>query len=544
MAKFIPDVGRKRFDWREDGEPMEVAKAYFYCVAIIFSTCMGLFGAFVVNLASTVSLLQFGLMVFFTFSFSLTFTKRLFSLFVPPYSLPRLASLEKDPRIAVLYTTMNDVVPECLKRIDQTHPVDVFVLDDSTDPEKRRVVDSICWERGYSLLRREARVGYKAGAINDWLRKDGSSYDYFILLDADSMIPRNWVQECLQYAEHPDNQKVAVFQGLINIWNLDGNFAKTLAPIHRLSQDEWEKKMANYLDAVIFYGHNALLRTKAVVEAGGFPTEYVSEDFGLAVRLADLGYKCRFVPLHTYEALPENVRGFVKRQNKWTRGAMEFFSFAKRARISLARKIVLLEVPLGHISYVCVFAAMFLAIYGRNSSWNAAAAFAAGLLASPVLFVWSIPLFRYTLALGFISGVVVGLKLLQVRLGPVRYWRFQLLSRSIGAIMLPHEVKSMLYYLFNRKRRFPVTPKNEPPLTPRDVASVAWMTILLIVAFLLGIGLMHPVGLFYNLGWLLPFAISPAVIYHFSKPTAHEDADSGLDSLLATCLEKRRNLFR
>jgi len=181
---------------------------------------------------------------------------------------------------------------------------------------------------------------------------------------------------------------------------------------------------------------------------------------------------------------------------------------------------------------------------GFITSWNAAAAFAAGLLASPVLFVWSIPLFRYTLALGFISGVVVGLKLLQVRLGPVRYWRFQLLSRSIGAIMLPHEVKSMLYYLFNRKRRFPVTPKNEPPLTPRDVASVAWMTILLIVAFLLGIGLMHPVGLFYNLGWLLPFAISPAVIYHFSKPTAHEDADSGLDSLLATCLEKRRNLFR
>lgn len=67
---------------------MEVAKAYFYCVAIIFSTCMGLFGAFVVNLASAVSLLQFWLMIFFTFSFSLTFTKRLFSLFVPPTLFP------------------------------------------------------------------------------------------------------------------------------------------------------------------------------------------------------------------------------------------------------------------------------------------------------------------------------------------------------------------------------------------------------------------------------------------------------------------------
>ena len=516
---------------------MQVARAYFYSVAILNFVLMGLFGVFVVGWTNPVAFVQFGLMVFFTFSFTMTLTKRAFSLFVPPFPLPKLNGLEEDPRVAVLHTTMNDVVPECLERIQQTHPVDVYVLDDSTDPEKQRTVDRISLERGYAVVRRGERVGYKAGAINSWLRQYGSQYDYFVLfLDADSLLPEDWVQECLRYAEHPASRDVAIFQGLINIWNLDWRFTRTLAPMHRISQDEWEKKMADYLDAVVFYGHNALLRTRLVVEAGGFPTEFVSEDFALAVRLANLGYHCRFVPLHTYEALPENVRGFVRRQNKWTRGAMEFFGFATHSKISWGRKLILLEVPLGHISYISILTAMFLAIYGRNSSWNATLAFASGLLASPLVFIWSIPLFRYTLTLGVVSAMIVGLKLLQVGLSPIIYWRFQILSRAIGAIMLPHEVKSIFLYLFNRKKRFPVTPKDEPPLPWGDVARIAWMTIAATFLFVFGLGLLNPVGLFYNLGWLLPFAAAPIVIYYFSSTTSQNPRYSP-DSFLVTCLQ-------
>lgn len=442
--------------------------------------------------------------------------------------------------MAVLYTTMNDVVPECLERIDQSHAVDVYVLDDSTDLTKRRMVDALCASKGFTILRREERVGYKAGAINDWLEKYGFRYDYFVLLDADSILPRDWVGECLKYAEHPDNRYVAIFQGLINIWNLDNNFTSTLAPIHRLSQDEWEKKLANHLDAVLFYGHNALLRTRPVIDAGGFPVNFVSEDYALAVRLADRGYTCRFVPLHTFEALPENVRGFVRRQNKWTRGAMEFFGFARRSKISPARKLTLLEVPLGHVSYLCMLAAMFLAIYGANSSLKSSVVFVSSFLASPVIFILSIPLFRYTFFLAIVSAIITGLKLVQVRLSPIRYWRFQILSRSIGGIMLPHEARAILYYLFNRTKRFPVTPKNEPPLGVRDVFSLAWMTILYTLVLVLGISLLNPVGLFYNIGWILPLATAPFIIYHFSTPgDSQATSRLQLDMLQATSVEPK-----
>ena len=190
---------------------------------------------------------------------------------------------------------------------------------------------------------------------------------------------------------------------------------------------------------------------------------------------------------------------------------------------------------MGHVSYLCILAAMFLAIYGRNSSWNAALDFTSGLLASPLVFIWSIPLFRYTLALGFIGGIIAGLKLLQVKLSPILYWRFQILSRAIGGIMLPHEAKSILHYVFNRRKRFPVTPKDEPPLALSDVAGLAWMTIAATALFIFGIGLVNPVGLIYNLGWLLPFATSPIVIYYFSRPPKSHNPGYMPDSFLATC---------
>jgi len=72
-----------------------------------------------------------------------------------------------------LYATVNDVVPECLSGIWQTYPSDVYVLDDFSDPERRSIVDRIAKERRFTVLRREQRQGFKAGAINNWTRSCG-----------------------------------------------------------------------------------------------------------------------------------------------------------------------------------------------------------------------------------------------------------------------------------------------------------------------------------------------------------------------------------
>ncbi|HYS74133.1 MAG TPA: glycosyltransferase family 2 protein, partial [Thermoplasmata archaeon] len=523
-------------------------RRFFGVVVAVWLGTVAAFGAIAVNWYLHVSLAQFALMVVFLFSFAFVFTKRLLSLFLSPYELPSLERLPRQPKVAILYATMNDVVPECVRAIRQTYPCDVFVLDDSSDPEKRAIVEHLAADMHFRILHRPNRKAFKAGAINAWLRERGSAYDYFVLLDADSALPPDWVERALRYAEHPDNADLAIFQGMVNIWNTDRPFPGALAPAHVLSRDEWERKLAGYLGTVVCYGHNVLLRTAPVIEVGGFDERYVSEDFATAIRLANAGYGSAFVPLHSWEAMPENVRGFIKRQNKWTRGSMEFFSFVPPAKISLSKKIVLLMIPFGHLAYVAIFAAILIAVFGRYSSFNQFLAFGQNLVSAPIEYIWSIPLFRFIILLSAVTSVFTLAKILQVRLRFVDFYRARNLSRAVGAIMLPHEVRSMIMYLVDRKRRFPVTPKDEPPMTMREILHMGRGTVAMIGLLSVGLLLINPVGLYYNLLWLVPFYLSPLVIHHYCGPrTAPKASANGgtkdllADSRLATSVDRPRN---
>src|SRR6266487_174948 len=553
---YYPNAGLASAS-RPGGEPISNARIeserrwgrrFFAVVLGVWVTTVAAFGAIAVNWYQHVSLAQFGLMVLFLFSFAFVFSKRLLSLFLPPYVIPSLDRLPRQPKVAILYATMNDVVPECVRAIRPTYPCDVYVLDDSSDPERRSLVERLAAEMDFRVLYRPNRKAFKAGAINAWLREHGKAYDYFVLLDADSALPPDWVERALRYAEHPDNADLAIFQGMVNIWNTDRPFPGALAPAHVLSRDEWERKLAGYLGTVVCYGHNVLLRTAPVIEVGGFDERYVSEDFATAIRLANAGYGSAFVPLHSWEAMPENVRGFIKRQNKWTRGSMEFFSFVPGAKIPLHKKVVLLMIPLGHLAYIAIFVAILLAVFGRYSSFNAFLAFGQNLASAPLEYIWSIPLFRFIIHLTAVTSVFTVAKIVQVRLRFFDFYRARSLSRAVGSIMLPHEVRSMIMYVLDRKRRFPVTPKDEPPMTMREILHMGRGTVAMMALIGFGLAAVNPVGLYYNVLWLVPFIASPIVLHHYCGPhTAPRALANGgtkdllADARLATSVDRPRN---
>ena len=494
------------------------ANRFFVLVLGIWIGAVAIFAGTTVNFGSWISVLQFGLMVFFLFSFAIVFSKRIVSLFVKPFPLPKLNALARKPRVAVLYTTMNDVVPDCVDAIRQTYPVDVYMLDDSSDPYKRAIVDDLARRHGFRILRRPERKGFKAGAINSWLGQYGVHYDYFVLLDADSILPPDWIEEALKYAEHPENANLAIFQGLINIWNTDKPFPRALAATTLLGQDEWERRVSGYVGAVFCYGHNVMLRTKPVLEIGGLVEDYVSEDFATAVKLASAGHGSVFVPLHTWEAMPENVRGFVKRQTKWTRGSMEFWSFVPPARLPWWKKIFLYTTPMNHVAYLAIMFAMVAAVFGRVSTFTAFFAFGQNLLLAPIGYIWSINLFRFIIVMSLVTSVFTIAKLVQVRLGFWRYYRARTLSKAIGAIMLPHEIRAMVMYIVDPRRKFPVTPKDEPPMTMREILHVGRGTVALVAVMAAGLTMWNPVGLWYNALWFLSFVTAPFVLYYYCGP--------------------------
>ncbi|MEM4477876.1 MAG: glycosyltransferase [Candidatus Korarchaeum sp.] len=55
---------------------------------------------------------------------------------------------------------------------------DVYVLDDSTDRSILAELDGYSKEYGFKIFRRGSRRGYKAGALNDWLKELGRHYDF------------------------------------------------------------------------------------------------------------------------------------------------------------------------------------------------------------------------------------------------------------------------------------------------------------------------------------------------------------------------------
>ncbi len=121
------------------------------------------------------------------------------------------------------------------------------------------------------------------------------------------------------------------------------------------------------------------------------------------------------------------------------------------------------------------------------------------------------------------------MKLIQLGVSNSTFMRQQLLSKAIGAIMLPYEVRTILKYLVNRKLSFPVTPKSETTLSLRETLYISKETILIMALLAAGLTFVNPLGIVYNITWLTPFSASPIVIYFFSKAMSVDNKRSVVD---------------
>lgn len=230
--------------------------------------------------------------------------------------LNKLDKLDSNPCVALLYVTYNDAIPENIERLKcQTYDkCEIFILDDSDNESIQNSLN----KSNLKIVRRKSRDGFKAGALNNWLDKHGRDFDYFIIIDSDSVIQSDFVEEMLKYSEHKNNKNIAIFQSKLVNLNNDNEFARLISLSKHLSNYS-RLRMGNKFSMVLSQGHNNMHRTKPIQYIGGFSEKFTSEDYATSINLLNKNYNVKMVDVESFETTPETIKGYIKRNLRWSR---------------------------------------------------------------------------------------------------------------------------------------------------------------------------------------------------------------------------------
>jgi membrane glycosyltransferase len=204
--------------------------------------------------------------------------------------------------------------------------------------------------------RRPVNRDRKAGNIADWVMKFGAGYESMIILDADSLMTGDTIVRLTAAMEK--DPKAGLIQTLPNIIGATTLFARLqqfagriYGPIIARGQDWWSGAEGNY------WGHNAIIRTRAFAECAGLPHvkggkpfggHIMSHDFVEAALLRRGGWAVRMAPELTgsYEEAPPSLVDMAVRDRRWCQGNLQHSAilgargFHWVSRLHLARGVL------------------------------------------------------------------------------------------------------------------------------------------------------------------------------------------------------------
>jgi len=219
--------------------------------------------------------------------------------------------------------------------------VDVFVLSDTQDPavaaEEARAFAALRSRTAAGCAlhyrRRTSNAGRKVGNIADFCAAWGGSYDYMIVLDADSLMGAGTIATLIGLMDaNPGTgmvQTVPYPVGRETLFARVQQFSGRLyTPMLVEGLTFWQQDDSNY------WGHNAIVRIAPFVAHCRLPVLPGPEPFGGEILCHDVveaglmraaGWHVWVLPqvLESYEALPANFVDFSGRERRWCQGNLQ-----------------------------------------------------------------------------------------------------------------------------------------------------------------------------------------------------------------------------
>jgi len=247
---------------------------------------------------------------------------------------PRPADPEQWPTVTVQLPLYNEMyVADRLIRVvgNLEYPrerLHIQVLDDSTD-ETTAIVDravSRLRELGISIeaIRREGRIGFKAGALANGLAT--ARGDLIAILDADFVPHPTYLKEIVPYLADPETGAgLGMVQACWDHLNRDYSLLTRIQAIfldgHFLIEHTARNRSGCFFN---FNGTAGVWRKQAVLDAGGWQHDTLTEDLDLSYRAQLAGWRFLFLPdLKVAAELPVDVNAFKRQQFRWAKGSIQ-----------------------------------------------------------------------------------------------------------------------------------------------------------------------------------------------------------------------------
>lgn len=236
---------------------------------------------------------------------------------------------ETPPRVDVYIATYNEeeaVLERTLvgaKRL--LHPATrVFVLDDG----RRDWLARLCARYDVGYLRRPDNAHAKAGNLNHALRlrlADPDPPDFVAVLDADFVPHPHFVSRTLALFHDPAVGLVQTPQHFFNPDPVQHNLGiSTAYPDEQRHFFDNVEPSRDAWGIAVCCGTSSMVRVSALETIGGFPTQSVTEDFLLTLRLAERGLSTVYLNEPLTEGLaPEGLKEYVVQRGRWCLGMME-----------------------------------------------------------------------------------------------------------------------------------------------------------------------------------------------------------------------------
>lgn len=202
--------------------------------------------------------------------------------------------------------------------------LEIQVLDDSTDETctiARRAV-ARHREQGFDVhyIHREDRTGFKAGALAAGL--EVAKGELLLIFDADFIAPPDILEKTVGSFRDRSVGVVQVRWGHINRdYSLLTQVQSIMLDGHFVMEHGGRSRSGRFFN---FNGTAGIWRREAILDAGGWQHDTLTEDLDLSYRAQMRGWRFEYLQdLVSPAELPVEMNGFKAQQQRWAKGSVQ-----------------------------------------------------------------------------------------------------------------------------------------------------------------------------------------------------------------------------